>query len=247
MARIRTIKPEFCSSPDVGALSRDARLFFLQLLTEADDDGRLLWIPRRLCGVLYPHDDDVTCAMILAWLDECNARNMTSLYTVGGVEYVQIVSWGKHQKISHKATSKLPPQESGKPPEKRRRNSGDAPEKLRGERKGKERNREQGGDEPPPENPATANASPAITSLPLNDGSEFALTEAHRDEFAALFPAVDVPQQFREMRAWALANPTRRKTAAGVLRFVGNWLGREQDKGRHAPAESGTQRKRVDL
>ena len=33
------------------------------------------------------------------------------------------------------------------------------------------------------------------------------------------------------MEAWADANPTRRKTRNGVVRFITNWLKREQDKG----------------
>lgn len=108
MGRIRTIKPEFCSSKDTGALSRDARLFFLQLLTEADDAGRLLWLPRKLCGVLYPHDEDVTPAQLAGWADECIARSMLVRYAVDSVEYVAVVNWSKHQRVDHAAKSRLP-------------------------------------------------------------------------------------------------------------------------------------------
>ena len=45
------------------------------------------------------------------------------------------------------------------------------------------------------------------------------------------YPAVDVEQEIRNMEAWADANPTRRKTRNGVVRFITNWLKREQDKG----------------
>lgn len=33
------------------------------------------------------------------------------------------------------------------------------------------------------------------------------------------------------MEAWADANPIKRKTRNGVVRFITNWLKREQDKG----------------
>jgi len=125
MARIRTIKPDFCSSSDVGALSREARLFFLQLLTEADDDGRLLWIPRRLCGVLYPFDTDVSPERIEGWATECEKRSMVTRYTLDEVTFLAIVNWSKHQKISHATSSKFPP-----PPER----CGGTPESLRKER-----------------------------------------------------------------------------------------------------------------
>ena len=112
MARIRTIKPEFCSSTDTGAISRDARLFFLQLLTEADDHGRMLFIPKRLCGVLYPFDDDVEGSNIVGWANECVRRGMLVRYRVAGIEYVQVKNWSKHQKISHPTESRLPAYDS---------------------------------------------------------------------------------------------------------------------------------------
>lgn len=108
MARIRSIKPDFCSSADTGALSRDARLFFLQLLTEADDHGRMLWLPKKLDGVLYPHDDDVTPAMLVAWMEECVGRGMLIHYRAGANDIVQIANWSRHQKVDKPTPSKLP-------------------------------------------------------------------------------------------------------------------------------------------
>lgn len=140
MARIRTIKPEFCSSADAGALTREARLFFLQLLTEADDEGRLLWIPRRLCGVLYPHDDDVSPAMLRAWAAQCVDRKMLVIYVIDGIDHIQVVNWERHQKISHPSKSRLPAF-SGNLPESIPKVSGESPEGLRpdlGTGKGKE-------------------------------------------------------------------------------------------------------------
>lgn len=108
MARIRSIKPEFCSSKDTSALSRDSRLFFLQLLTEADDEGRMLWRPKKLAGALYPEDDDVTPGMLTAWATQCAARRMVTVYEIDGDEYLQVTNWTKHQKISHPSKSRLP-------------------------------------------------------------------------------------------------------------------------------------------
>ena len=49
--------------------------------------------------------------------------------------------------------------------------------------------------------------------------------------------AVDVRQEFANMRGWCLGNPTKRKTRSGVRRFVAAWLAKEQNrsKGRDAP------------
>jgi uncharacterized protein YdaU (DUF1376 family) len=73
--------------------------------------------------------------------------------------------------------------------------------------------------------------SPAAISIPLNTGDDYPVTEAQCREFADLYPAVDVPQQLRSIRAWAITNPAKRKTKAGILRFVNAWLARAQDQG----------------
>ena len=72
---------------------------------------------------------------------------------------------------------------------------------------------------------------PAVISLPLNDGSEYPLTQRDAEEYAALYPAVDVPQELRAIRGWLLNNEKRRKTKAGIRRFVNSWLARAQDRG----------------
>jgi hypothetical protein len=69
-----------------------------------------------------------------------------------------------------------------------------------------------------------------LEAIILNDGSEFRSTEAEAIEYERLFPAVDVPQTFREMRAWSLSHPTERKTKRGVRAFITRWLSREQNR-----------------
>jgi len=56
------------------------------------------------------------------------------------------------------------------------------------------------------------------------------------DEWATCYPGVDVPQTLREIRAWNLANPTRRKTRRGILKHINGWLNKEQCNSR-APGE----------
>ena len=72
----------------------------------------------------------------------------------------------------------------------------------------------------------------AEAELPLCDGTAYGVTAGQAAEWASLYPAVDVRQQLRNMRGWLEANPTRRKTRRGILRFICGWLSREQDKGR---------------
>lgn len=75
-----------------------------------------------------------------------------------------------------------------------------------------------------------------LISFPMNDKSEYLIFEEQAHEWAALYPAVDVIQQLRNMRGWLLANPKKRKTKTGVNNFINGWLSREQNKGGCAPA-----------
>jgi hypothetical protein len=80
-------------------------------------------------------------------------------------------------------------------------------------------------------------ASPVAVSFLLNDGKDFEITEAQVREFAELYPAIDVLQQLRALKAWTISNPKNRKTRSGAMRFVNSWLSRAQNQ---APARQGT-------
>lgn len=70
-----------------------------------------------------------------------------------------------------------------------------------------------------------------LGTLPLNTG----VYEIHQDDYdrdKPLYPAVDVLQEYRGMKAWLLANPQKRKTKQGIRRFMNNWLSKAQDKGK---------------
>lgn len=89
--------------------------------------------------------------------------------------------------------------------------------------------------------PAEASAPPVIT-IPLNDGTEYPVTEEQVAEWMNLYPAVDIMQQLRNMRGWAINNPKKRKTKNGVKRFINSWLAKEQDKYHPTPPAQNQQR-----
>jgi hypothetical protein len=145
MPRIRTLKPELWQDEDIGALSRDARLLFIGLITQADDEGRLVGAPRLLWSQIFPWDD-YSPERLGAWLTELAGAGLVRQYESGGRAYIHLPGWKRHQKISHPAKSKLP-----RPPGKRARpraalrkppeDSGDAPKRspLIGSDQGSER------------------------------------------------------------------------------------------------------------
>lgn len=81
---------------------------------------------------------------------------------------------------------------------------------------------------------ADALIEPPIITITLNDRSEFPIAQQKVDEWQVLYPAVDVLQALRNIRAWNDANPTRRKTKSGILRHVVAWLSKEQNQSRTA-------------
>lgn len=89
----------------------------------------------------------------------------------------------------------------------------------------------------PPPAELYADVEPII----LNTGAEWRPTVEEYERYKRLYPAVDIMQAFRDMSGWCDANKTKRKTAAGVKRFVNSWLSRDQDsatrKGYTAPAQ----------
>lgn len=104
MARIRTIKPEFWTDEKVVELSAFARLLFIGLWNFCDDDGRMVYSPKRIKMQIFP-SDSVDCSALFG---EIERVSLASIYEVDGTTYLQINGFAKHQKIDKRSASKLP-------------------------------------------------------------------------------------------------------------------------------------------
>jgi len=87
---------------------------------------------------------------------------------------------------------------------------------------------------PAPEGPHEADPTDTETEIvaevPSTQGPvrvRRALVEALR----ATAPGVDVDLEVRRAAEWSAGNPTRRKTASGVRRFLSGWMARQQNRG----------------
>jgi hypothetical protein len=107
MSRARTIKPHFMFSRSMRAVSRMARLTFIQLWLVADDAGRVLAHPSALASRLYPGDAEARL-LLADWLTELEDQHCIERYTVDRMDYLRIINWRKHQKIYHPTPSRLP-------------------------------------------------------------------------------------------------------------------------------------------
>lgn len=104
MARIRSIKPDFWTDEKIVELSAFARLLFIGLWNFADDDGRMVYSPKKIKMQIFPSDN----LDISELFGEILRESLIEIYLVDGVEYLQVVGFAKHQKIDKRSPSKLP-------------------------------------------------------------------------------------------------------------------------------------------
>ena len=110
--RIRSIKPEFWSSPDVAALSDADRLLFIGLWSYVDDHGRGRDDVALIVAALYPHDMVAnpldTVAKVRDGLAKLSEANLILRYTVASRTYFLVTGWGKHQRVDKPKASRIP-------------------------------------------------------------------------------------------------------------------------------------------
>ncbi len=238
MARIRTVKPEFFRHFGLyqaeKAESLPLRLCFVGLWTVADRRGRFKWIPEQLKVDCCPYDD-IDFSRVL---DALATRGFLVKYASNEEFFGWIPSFETHQVINNRESESILPDPatcgilsdtSTRAPRVPHACLTES-QGYKAEGKGKEGNKEGKGTDISSERLPSQSSSPAF-SLPLNTGAEFGISEEQITEWQRLFPKVDVEQQLRSMHAWCVANPKKRKTAKGIMRFAVNWLSSQQDRG----------------
>ena len=110
--RIRSIKPEFWSSPDIAALSDADRLLFIGLWSYVDDRGRGRDDVALIVAALFPHDMVAnprdTVAKVRDGLARLSEANLILRYTVASRTYFLVTGWGKHQRVDKPKASRIP-------------------------------------------------------------------------------------------------------------------------------------------
>ena len=106
MARLRSIKPEFWTSPQVIECSPNARLMFIGLWNFCDDYGHHPVKPMRIKAEVFP-GDDFSSSNIQGWLDELSTNGLIVIYEVEGEQFLEVTGW-HHQKIDRRGSPKYP-------------------------------------------------------------------------------------------------------------------------------------------
>jgi hypothetical protein len=83
--------------------------------------------------------------------------------------------------------------------------------------------------------PAEAGLEP-IVKIPTNRfdtvGEEVPVYQPSVDLWQDTFPGIDVAQELKKARTWAVNNKAKRKTAGGMMKFLNGWMERAQNSGR---------------
>lgn len=222
----RIVRDGILTSESVCSLSWAEEVFYRRLMSVADDHGRFHAMPKLLRAACYPLQiDKVSDSDIGKWTTACVAAGLVRVYpALDGKRYIEIFKFG--QRVQSK--SKFPdPQENTEQQHKSTVNHREPPLKtaLFGVENEDGLCAEQQGC-------ISADASPSVLRVPLVDGSEHEVTQAHVDGWKPAYPGIDVEVQLQKARVWLEENPRKRKTRAGIGRFLTSWLARAQDSGR---------------
>ena len=126
MPRIRTIKPEFWSSPDTAQASPLARLTYIAMWNWADDYGRGTLNLKELEGFIFPNDNIEELTQTYENTKQGSSEHFRrivkevigsfglTIYEVERRTYYEIPSWNEHQRTERKAKTKHPAPEQGK-------------------------------------------------------------------------------------------------------------------------------------
>lgn len=226
----RIIRESVCTSESVDKLSWFEEVLFYRLIVNCDDFGRFDGRAAVVKNRLFPLKENLTLKTVETALHGLANAGLITLYVFEGKRFLCLPTWGKYQTQRAKVSKYPAPESSSQADasickqmisnvpvfENRESNSIFAIRDAEGSTE-----------------PQAASAPPAIV-LPLNDGSEYPVSVEQCQEWAGLYPAVDVMQQLRGMKGWLDANPDRRKTKRGINSFIVRWLAKEQDKGGNA-------------
>lgn len=65
------------------------------------------------------------------------------------------------------------------------------------------------------------------------------LTQSQVDQWQEAYPSLEIIAECKKANAWLQADPSRRKTAKGMKRFLLGWLSRTQDRGKQKSFSGG--------
>jgi hypothetical protein len=230
MARTRQIKPEFFLDDELAVVSRDARLLFIGLWTIADREGRLEDRPLKIKAQLFPYDLDLTYQKIDALLNQLWTPKYIYRYQIENHKYIQIRSFSKHQRCHMREMDSTIPAPTLAGAKESSTNLGDAQHQPRCSASTSTSTSTSTSVSAPAEPLASHDENPScsadcvFTEIPCNGSVKiFHVSNEYVAEMRQLYPGIDIEKETLRAKGWNVNNPTKRKTAKGMTKFLGSW------------------------
>jgi len=108
MARKRMISPEIWESRSFSRLSDFAKLIFIGLFSQADDEGYGNASPGYIRSKLFPNDEERRLTDIKKALSEIALGMSINFYEVNGDNFYHLTHWSEWQKVDRPTKSRIP-------------------------------------------------------------------------------------------------------------------------------------------
>lgn len=108
MARKRMISPEIWESRSFSRLSDFAKLIFIGLFSQADDEGYGNASPGYIRSKLFPNDEERRLTDIKNALSEIAHSMSINFYEVNGDKFYHLTHWSEWQKVDRPTKSRIP-------------------------------------------------------------------------------------------------------------------------------------------
>lgn len=108
MARKRMISPDIWQSEDFSKLSTLAKIVFIGMFSNADDEGRGRGKAVYLKSIIFPYDEDIRVADVDKTLSEISSNMSVIFYSHNENIYYELTNWKIWQKVEKPQPSKIP-------------------------------------------------------------------------------------------------------------------------------------------
>lgn len=108
MARKRMLDPNIWVSEDMAMLSIFARLMFIGMISNADDEGKGRANIAYLKSTIFPYDEDISTRKVNEALKAISEHCSVEIYEVDGKQYYRFKNWKSWQKVEKPSPSQIP-------------------------------------------------------------------------------------------------------------------------------------------
>lgn len=210
----RILREGILTSPRIAKLGWAEEVFYRRLHSVVDDFGRYFADIGLLRAACYPRQlNKVSDSDVGKWLRACVDAALVRVYQVSGEDYLHVLDFDQQVRAKKSRFPNVPSTCVA-----------DAQQVPASAHLDVSVSVDEGSSEP-------AGSEQALSgfAITLNDNSDWFVPLVALEDWKTAYPAVDVEQELREMRAWANANKAKRKTRRGVEAFAVRWLSKAQD------------------